>query len=101
MPGDYKDLRPNNPDIRVEEGTLLLNNIQKSSEGYYMCEAVNNIGSGLSAVVMISVQGNDFATNRRFYVVGRNGMGWEASTIVCFSAANFRDEIPKPDRSAR
>lgn len=57
IPGDYKDFKPNNPDIRVEDGTLMINNIQKNNEGYYLCEAVNGIGSGLSAVVMISVQG--------------------------------------------
>lgn len=34
----------------------MINNIQKSNEGYYLCEAVNGIGSGLSAVVLISVQ---------------------------------------------
>ncbi|XP_073989855.1 Down syndrome cell adhesion molecule 1 isoform X9 [Rhodnius prolixus] len=55
-PGDYKDLKPNNPDVKVEEGTLYIHNIQKGSEGYYLCEAVNGIGSGLSAVIMISVQ---------------------------------------------
>ncbi|XP_052122023.1 cell adhesion molecule Dscam2 isoform X8 [Frankliniella occidentalis] len=55
-PGDYKDLKMNNPDIKVEDGTLSINNIQKSSHGYYLCEAVNGIGSGLSAVIMISVQ---------------------------------------------
>ncbi|XP_017784824.1 PREDICTED: Down syndrome cell adhesion molecule-like protein Dscam2 isoform X11 [Nicrophorus vespilloides] len=56
VPGDYKDFKPNNPDIKVEDGTLMINNIQKSNEGYYLCEAVNGIGSGLSAVVLISVQ---------------------------------------------
>ncbi|XP_071050253.1 cell adhesion molecule Dscam1 isoform X5 [Onthophagus taurus] len=56
QPGDYTDFKPNNPDIRVEDGTLMINNIQKKNEGYYLCEAVNGIGSGLSAVVLISVQ---------------------------------------------
>lgn len=56
-PGDYKDFKPNNPDIKVEDGTLMINNIQKNNEGYYLCEAVNGIGSGLSAVILISVQG--------------------------------------------
>lgn len=51
-------MKPNNPDVKVEEGTLYIHNIQKGSEGYYLCEAVNGIGSGLSAVIMISVQGN-------------------------------------------
>lgn len=59
-PGDYKDFKPNNPDVRVEDGTLMINNIQKTNEGYYLCEAVNGIGSGLSAVVLISVQGSLF-----------------------------------------
>ncbi|XP_043478444.1 Down syndrome cell adhesion molecule-like protein Dscam2 isoform X35 [Leptopilina heterotoma] len=55
-PGDYTDLKLNNPDISVEDGTLSINNIQKTNEGYYLCEAVNGIGSGLSAVILISVQ---------------------------------------------
>ncbi|XP_065205888.1 cell adhesion molecule Dscam1 isoform X13 [Planococcus citri] len=54
-PGDYKDLK-NNSDIKVEDGTLTINNIQKSNEGYYLCEAVNGIGSGLSAVITVNVQ---------------------------------------------
>jgi hypothetical protein len=64
-PGDYKDLKPNNPNIKVEDGTLTINNIQKTNEGYYLCEAVNGIGSGLSAVILISVQGMSF----RMYVL--------------------------------
>lgn len=56
-PGDYTDLKLSNPDISVEDGTLSINNIQKTNEGYYLCEAVNGIGSGLSAVILISVQG--------------------------------------------
>ncbi|XP_020284816.1 Down syndrome cell adhesion molecule-like protein Dscam2 isoform X43 [Pseudomyrmex gracilis] len=55
-PGDYTDLKLSNPDISVEDGTLSINNIQKTNEGYYLCEAVNGIGSGLSAVILISVQ---------------------------------------------
>lgn len=44
----------------MEDGTLTVNNIQKTNEGYYLCEAVNGIGSGLSAVILISVQGMSF-----------------------------------------
>ncbi|KAK0076008.1 hypothetical protein PV325_006019 [Microctonus aethiopoides] len=58
-PGDYTDLKLNNPDISVEDGTLSINNIQKTNEGYYLCEAVNGIGSGLSAVILISVQAHN------------------------------------------
>ncbi|XP_076173909.1 Down syndrome cell adhesion molecule 1 isoform X46 [Ptiloglossa arizonensis] len=55
-PGEYTDLKLSNPDISVEDGTLSINNIQKTNEGYYLCEAMNGIGSGLSAVTLISVQ---------------------------------------------
>jgi len=58
VPGDYKDFKVNDPNVKVEEGTLSITDIQKSNEGYYLCEATNGIGSGLSAVMLISVQGN-------------------------------------------
>ena len=61
-PNDYRDIRSNNY-VRIEDGTLSIGNIQKSSEGYYLCEASNGIGAGLSAVIFVSVQGTPF--NRR------------------------------------
>lgn len=60
----------NNPDIKVEDGTLYINNIQKSSHGYYLCEAVNGIGSGLSAVIMMSVQGKISILPAKFFSTG-------------------------------
>lgn len=51
-------MKQNDSSIRVDEGTLSIDNIQKTNEGYYLCEAINGIGSGLSAVILISVQGN-------------------------------------------
>lgn len=35
---------------------MIIENIQKTNEGYYLCEASNNIGSGLSAVIHVNVQ---------------------------------------------
>lgn len=35
---------------------MIVENIQKTNEGYYLCEATNGIGSGLSAVVQLNVQ---------------------------------------------
>ena len=55
-PSDYRDIRANS-NIRFEDGTMSIANIQKSSEGYYLCEASNGIGAGLSAVIFVSVQG--------------------------------------------
>jgi Down syndrome cell adhesion protein 1 len=58
-PNDYRDIRSNNY-VRIEDGTLSIGNIQKSSEGYYLCEASNGIGVELSAVIFVNVQGNWF-----------------------------------------
>ncbi|KAK3862534.1 hypothetical protein Pcinc_031611 [Petrolisthes cinctipes] len=56
-PGDYRDLGLNNPNVKVtEDGTLQIGNIQKSHEGYYLCEANNGIGAGLSTVIYVRVQ---------------------------------------------
>jgi hypothetical protein len=63
-PGEYKDLKQNDSSIRVEDGHLMIDNIQKNNEGYYLCEAINGIGSGLSAVILISVQGELFHFNK-------------------------------------
>jgi len=46
-PGEYKDLRQNDSSVRADEdGNLIIENIQKNNEGYYLCEAINGIGAG-------------------------------------------------------
>ena len=54
---DYRDLKGSAPGMRVEDGNLMVSAIPKQAEGYYLCEANNGIGAGLSAVIYISVQG--------------------------------------------
>ncbi|XP_058460392.1 cell adhesion molecule Dscam2 isoform X41 [Malaya genurostris] len=79
-PGEYKDLRSNDSSIRVEEGSLFINNIQKSNEGYYLCEAINGIGSGLSAVILISVQAPPEFTEKLRNQTARRG---EPTVLQC------------------
>ena len=61
QPSDYKDLEPNQNDrsVKIVDGALKIDNIQKSHEGYYICKASNGIG-GISAVAKVSVQGNTY-----------------------------------------
>merc|ERR1719474_1361664 len=41
-PTDYKDLDTQvNSNIKIIDGSLVLKNIQKGSEGYYLCKATN------------------------------------------------------------
>ncbi|XP_055694224.1 cell adhesion molecule Dscam2 isoform X11 [Lutzomyia longipalpis] len=78
-PGDYKDLKAND-NIRVEDGTLFVNNIQKNNEGYYLCEAINGIGSGLSAVILVSVQAPPEFTEKLRNQTARRG---EPAVLQC------------------
>ena len=57
-PENYKDLDTQvQSNVKVVDGALVLKNVQKASEGYYLCKATNGIGRGLSAVIYISIQG--------------------------------------------
>ena len=57
-PENYRDLDTQvQSNVKVIDGALVLKNIEKASEGYYLCKSTNGIGRGLSAVIYISVQG--------------------------------------------
>ncbi|XP_050438975.1 cell adhesion molecule Dscam2-like isoform X2 [Adelges cooleyi] len=40
----------------TSEGTLIINRVTKKHEGFYMCEANNDVGQPISAVIRLSVQ---------------------------------------------
>ena len=61
---DYKELQQTDRNLKVVDGSLIIKNIQKHHEGYYLCKASNGIG-GISAVAKISVQGNKFSDKIR------------------------------------
>ncbi|GLH07043.1 Down syndrome cell adhesion molecule-like protein Dscam2 [Gryllus bimaculatus] len=54
-PGDYKDFlyEPNVNFFR--NGSLTFQHISKESEGYYLCEAKNEVGTGVSKVIFLKV----------------------------------------------
>ena len=57
-PENYQDLDTNvQSNVKVIDGALVMKNIQKENEGYFLCKSTNGIGRGLSAVIYISVQG--------------------------------------------
>ena len=58
-PNDYRALDTSHDrNMKIIDGALVIKNIQKSHEGYYLCKASNGIG-GISAVAKIAVQGNN------------------------------------------
>jgi hypothetical protein len=110
-PGNYQDLPPNDPRIRIaDDGTLHLHNIQKSSEGYYLCEATNDIGAGLSAVTYINVQGFFFFFLRTviylvflslYFICIKIFVSSVFLGMIFFfltdSSTSVRDQVPEPD----
>lgn len=48
-----KDFNP----IIMKNNSLILNLATDADEGYYMCQATNEIGSGLKKVIRVNVNG--------------------------------------------
>lgn len=56
QPGEYKDLSGVTTGI-YSNGTIRFDHVKKGDEGSYLCEARNDVGSGLSKVVFLKVNG--------------------------------------------
>ncbi|OXA56397.1 Down syndrome cell adhesion molecule-like protein Dscam2 [Folsomia candida] len=56
QPGDYKYiLSPTGSSSPFANGTIRFDQVRKSDEGNYLCEARNDVGSGLSKVIFLKV----------------------------------------------
>lgn len=56
-PGEYKDFLYE-PNISLDaNGSIYFTKITKESQGHFLCEAKNNIGSGVSKVIYLKVNG--------------------------------------------
>lgn len=57
-PGEYKDFLYE-PNVSLDaNGTLHFKKISKEAQGHFLCEAKNNIGTGVSKVIFLKVNGN-------------------------------------------
>ncbi|XP_071439149.1 cell adhesion molecule Dscam2-like [Hetaerina americana] len=77
-PGNYRDLlSQESSGIRIiqSNGTLLLPHLNEDHEGYYLCEAVNGIGAGLSKVIFLTVNAPPHFTTRHSNQTTRLGTG--------------------------
>lgn len=56
-PGEYKDFLYE-PNVSLDvNGSIHFTKITKESQGYFLCEAKNNIGTGVSKVIFLKVNG--------------------------------------------
>lgn len=58
QPGDYTTLESGPRLVISGNGSLLIRAADPSHESHYTCQASNSIGSGLSKVVFLRVNGN-------------------------------------------
>ncbi|KAG8201074.1 hypothetical protein JTE90_002747 [Oedothorax gibbosus] len=54
-PRDYKTIISNSHIHALENGSLMIREAERNDAGYYLCQATNGIGSGLSKVVELTV----------------------------------------------
>ncbi|CAL1268402.1 unnamed protein product [Larinioides sclopetarius] len=54
-PRDYKTIISNSHIHALENGSLMIREAEQNDAGYYLCQATNGIGSGLSKVVELTV----------------------------------------------
>jgi len=57
-PGEYRDLSYHSQRIHsLDNGSLIISKAAQELEGYYLCQAGNGIGPGLSKVILLTVHG--------------------------------------------
>jgi hypothetical protein len=57
QPGDYMTLESGPRLVISGNGSMLIRAVDSSHEGHYTCQASNGIGSGLSKVIFLRVNG--------------------------------------------
>lgn len=70
QPGEYKDFLFEPNVHQYQNGSLSFTHIVKDSESQYLCEAKNNIGSGVSKVIFLKVNGiklNNKSVENKYY----------------------------------
>ncbi|GBL99245.1 Transposon Ty3-G Gag-Pol polyprotein [Araneus ventricosus] len=56
LQSDYNTLLTDAHIHTLPNGSLSIRNVEKTDEGYYMCQATNGIGSGISTVISLNVR---------------------------------------------
>ena len=81
--GDYRELSYNDGNSGIEShinGTLIINNVTREHEGFFLCQANNGIGAGLSKLIRLTVHVGPSVIVRNKQVSVRRG---ERVTMRC------------------
>ncbi|CAL8103483.1 unnamed protein product [Orchesella dallaii] len=89
QPGEYKDLSGATTGI-YSNGTIRFDHVKKSDEGSYLCEARNDVGSGLSKVVFLKVNAPAQFADRDQQISVRSG---EKAILQCRAKGDLPIDI--------
>jgi Down syndrome cell adhesion molecule len=81
--GDYRELSYNDASSGIESynnGTLIIHNVTREHEGFFLCQAHNGIGAGLSKLIRLTVHIGPHVIVRSKQVSVRKG---ERVTLRC------------------
>lgn len=68
--GDYEEIREKQFTKLLSNGSLLLQNVKEDREGFYLCQAHNGIGSGISKVIQLKVNCKYILNGLLIFLVG-------------------------------
>ncbi|ODN04431.1 Down syndrome cell adhesion molecule-like protein Dscam2 [Orchesella cincta] len=89
QPGEYKDLSGATTGI-YSNGTIRFDHVKKSDEASYLCEARNDVGSGLSKVVFLKVNAPAQFADRDQQISVRSG---EKAILQCRAKGDLPIDI--------
>jgi hypothetical protein len=71
QPGDYMTLESGPRLVISGNGSVLIRAVDPSHEGHYTCQASNGIGSGLSKVIFLRVNGKYVPQTSKLFIIFR------------------------------
>lgn len=61
QPADFRSVVSSSHMYVLENGSLVIKDVEKQDAGLYLCEASNGVGASLAEVVKLSVNGEFFS----------------------------------------
>lgn len=96
LSSEYKGLSTDAHIHTLVNGSLSIRNVQRNDEGYYMCQATNGIGSGISTVITLSIRGIKIR-HSKFQQL--RSYDYSESQLACERSNNSRNDERTMDKN--
>lgn len=86
--------------LLADNGSLIIHSAERQHEGYYQCNAKNNIGKGLTKTISLKVNG-EYCSGSLYYSQLWNDLSLAMLSMLFFSSCSFSSEVFKSKRNCR